>query len=64
MLESIFLKNHKDFAGKYVAKKSFADVDVISAADTPKAAHEEAMKMGVKEPVIFYVPQEGMVHIY
>jgi hypothetical protein len=63
-LESIILKNHKNFSGKYVAKRSFADVEVISAADTPQAVHEEAMKMGVKEPVIFYVPQEGMVHIY
>lgn len=62
-MDSLILKNHRNFSGKYVAKRSFADVDVVSAADTPQAAHEDARKKGVEEPVIFYVPQEGMVHI-
>lgn len=64
IMENLILKNQRNLGGKYVAKKSFADMEIVGAADTPQAAHESARKMGVEEPVIFYVPQKGMVHIY
>jgi hypothetical protein len=63
-MEQLLLENHKNFGGKYVAKKSFSDVEVISAADTPQAVHAEAKEKGIDDPVIFFVPKEGMVHIY
>ena len=48
----------------YVATRSFKDKKVITAGKDMVAVHREAQKKGVEEPVVFYVPQKGMVYIY
>jgi hypothetical protein len=60
----ILLKDGEKYSGQYVALKSFYDKEVVSHGTEAKKVLKDARKKGIKHPVIFYVPQKGMVHIY
>jgi hypothetical protein len=64
MSRNILVKDGDKYGGKYVATKSFKDKKVISFGKNPSKVFEKAKKKGVKDPVIFYVPEKDMVHIY
>ncbi len=54
-------KRLEPFKGMWVA---LTDEDsVISANTSAEKAHEEAVKKGYKEPVLFKVPQRDLPHI-
>ena len=53
-----------EYNGLYVAVKSFDDNTVVGVGDTPEQALQDAERKGYKEPVIIYIPEEDVVHIY
>ncbi|MBU1785243.1 MAG: hypothetical protein KKG95_07910 [Candidatus Omnitrophica bacterium] len=54
----------KSYSGEYVALESFENHNVIASGANPKEVYKEALSKGCKNPVISYVPVEGMVQIY
>ncbi len=62
-MDNILVKEEK-YNGRYVALKDFNDSTIISDGRDPKEAFENAVKKGVLEPVILYIPVKGMVQIY
>lgn len=52
------------YNGRYVALKSFDDNMVVGSGDDPETALEEAHAKGFKDPVILFVPEKDVVHIY
>lgn len=58
------LVNTDEFNGRYVAVKSFDDNTIVGAGDNPETALKEAETKGFKDPVLIYVPEENIVHIY
>ena len=56
--------DRKIFGGKYVATKSFSSSEVIASGKNPSKVQKRALKLGIKEPVINYIPKEGVVCIY
>jgi len=58
------LSSSNKYRGKYVALKSFSDREVIGSGVKAKTVLEAAQKKGIDEPVIFYVPEKDVVHIY
>ena len=62
-MDNILVKDEK-YNGRYVALKDFNDSTIISDGRDPKEAFENAIKKGVLEPVILYIPVKGMVQIY
>lgn len=64
MQANVLLNHSEKYDGKYVAKRSFQDKDVLCSGDNPKDVVEAANEKGVVDPVVFYVPKKGMVHIY
>lgn len=56
--------DREKFGGKYVVTKSFADTKVIISGDNFIDVYDEAIEKGIKDPVIDYVPQEGVVCIF
>ena len=64
MPSDIIIKDGRKYGGKYVATRSFKDNRVVCFGSDPKKVFDEAKEKGVREPVIFFVPKEGMVHIY
>ncbi|MHB8482554.1 MAG: DUF5678 domain-containing protein [Nitrospiria bacterium] len=58
------VKNAELYSGKYVAIRSFLDKEVVCAGDNPAKVYNEAKKADTTSPVIFYVPEKDMVHIY
>jgi len=62
-MDNILVKEEK-YHGRYVALKDFNDSTIISDGKDPKEAFENAVKKGVLEPVILYIPVKGMVQIY
>ena len=58
------LIKQKKFYGKYVALKDFNDPKTIADGKDPEEAYARALKKGCSNPMIVYVPMEGMVHIY
>ncbi|MEK7064684.1 MAG: DUF5678 domain-containing protein [Patescibacteria group bacterium] len=58
------INNGEKYGGQYVAMKTFLDREVVCFGAEPFEVSEEAKKKGVSDPVIFYVPVKGTVHIY
>jgi len=53
-----------EYNGRYVAMKSFEDHTVVGVGDDPETAIQAALTKGYKEPVLLYIPEKEMVHIY
>jgi hypothetical protein len=64
MAPQVLVKNGAKYGGMYVATKSFKDKNVVTSGNDLVSVYKEAQKKGVEEPVVFYVPKKGMVHIY
>ena len=64
MAPQALVRNSKKYGGQYVATKSFTDKNVITSGTNFDRVYEKAQKKGIKDPVVFYVPKKGMVHIY
>jgi len=62
MIQTLFKKNN--YSGKFVALKDFNDHTVIGEGSTAGQALEKALEKGIKNPVITFVPINGMVQIY
>ncbi len=58
------LVNTNEYNGRYVAMKSFDDNTIIGVGKNPQKALKDAEKNGFKDPVILYVPEENVIHIY
>lgn len=64
MTELILVNHPEKYDGKYVALKSFLEKDVVCFGEDPLSVYNKAKSSGCETPVVFYVPQKGMVHIY
>ena len=64
MAPQVLVKNSKKYSGMYVATRSFQDKTVVASGKDMVLVHKQAVKKGIKEPVVFYVPKKGTVHIY
>jgi hypothetical protein len=53
-----------EFNGRYVAMKSFEDNAIVGVGDDPEKALKEAEAKGFKNPVLLYIPERDLVHIY
>lgn len=62
-MERILVTTDK-FNGRYVAMKSFDDNTIVGVGDEPEKALKDAESKGFKNPVLLYVPEKDIVHIY
>lgn len=62
-MENVLINTDK-YNGLYVAMKSFDDHHVIGSGTDPSRALSDAEKKGFKDPVIIYIPEAGIIHIY
>ena len=62
-MDNVLVRDEK-YSGRYVALKNFDDSTIVSDGKDPKEAFENAIKKGIIEPVILYIPVKGMVQIY
>ncbi len=62
-MAKVLVKTDK-FKGRYVALKSFKDNTVVGSGKNPAAALKAAKTKGIAEPVLVYVPEKELVHIY
>ncbi len=60
----MLVKDGRKYSGKYVATKSFKDKKILCAGTNPVKVVQEAKRLGAKDPVLIFVPKEGIVHIY
>ncbi|MEW6418609.1 MAG: DUF5678 domain-containing protein [Nitrospirota bacterium] len=58
------LVNTDEYNGRYVAMKSFDDHTVVGVGDDPETAMKEAISKGYINPVLLYIPEKEVVHIY
>jgi len=63
-MNNVLINNAELYDGKYVATRSFIDKDVICSGDDIVQVYNEAQRSGVKDPVVFYIPEKDMIHIY
>lgn len=56
------LVNSDRYNGQYVAIKSAIDNTIVGSGNTPEEALNEAIKKGIKNPFLLYVPEEGLIH--
>ena len=62
-MEQVLIKEKK-YQGQYVAVKNIKDTEVIASGRSLKIAFEKAVKKGVKNPLLIFVPEKNTVHIY
>ena len=53
-----------EFNGRYVALKSFDDTTIVGVGDNPEEALKDAEAKGFKDPILLYIPEKDIVHIY
>jgi len=53
-----------EFNGRYVAMKSVDDNTIVGVGEDPEKALREAEAKGFKNPVLLYIPEKDLVHIY
>lgn len=58
------LVTQKKYLGKYVALKSLKDNKVVASGKKPIEVVRRANKKGISAPVIIFVPESSMTHIY
>jgi hypothetical protein len=58
--EIVLVNNPEKYAGNYVATASFQDKDPICFGPKLLDVYREAVSMGVKDPVVFYVPEKDI----
>ncbi len=59
----VFLSDEK-YGGQFVATRSFSSQKIICHGQDALVVRREAQNKGVKHPVVFYVPEKGIVHLY
>jgi len=64
MGEMVLVNDSEKYGGLFVATKSFLDKDVVTSGSDLVEVYNEAKKKGIENPVVFFVPEKGMVHIY
>ena len=64
MKDLALVSNEKRYSGKYVAMRSLKNKKVIAWGTDPLKVYEQAKKLGVREPVLLYVPEKDEVLIY
>ncbi len=53
-----------EYNGRYVAMRSLDDNTIVGVGDDPGKALKDAETKGFKNPVLLYIPEEDIVHIY
>jgi hypothetical protein len=53
-----------EFNGRYVAMKSVDDNTIVGVGEDPEKALKDAEANGFKSPVLLYIPEKDLVHIY
>jgi hypothetical protein len=53
-----------EFNGRYVAMKSVDDNTIVGVGEDPGKALKDAESKGFKTPVLLYIPEKDLVHIY
>ena len=61
--DEVLVKDEK-YEGKYVAFPSFDDLTVVAFGEIPEEVVNQAHAVGVKEPVIVFIPKTGVSYIY
>jgi hypothetical protein len=64
IVENVLIKDSEKYHGQYVATRSFKDKKVVSFGSDLNKVFNEAKEKGIETPVVFYIPQKGMVQIY
>lgn len=64
MAPQVLVKNSEKYGGKYIATRSFTDKNVVICSSSIAKVYKEAQIKGIEDPVVFYVPKKGMVHVY
>ena len=54
----------EEFNGRYVAMKNFDDNTIVGVGDDPVKALKDAEAKGYTNPVLVYVPEKDIVHVY
>jgi hypothetical protein len=62
-MEKVLVSTDK-FNGRYVAMKSFVNNTIVGVGDNPEEALKDAKAKGFKDPVLLYIPEKDIVHIY
>jgi len=64
MANNVLIRDAEKYSGSFVATLSFTSKDVICSGKDAMSVLEEAKKRGADDPVVFYIPEIDMVHIY
>jgi hypothetical protein len=52
------------YGGNYIATRTFENDEILVSGPDPLEVYNEAIEMGIEDPVINYVHKEGVVCLY
>ena len=62
-MKQVLIKEGK-YNGQYVAVKDFNKPIVVANGTNPEKVYKDAVKKGIQDPVLIFVPAKNMVQIY
>lgn len=63
-MDNVLIKDSEKYRGQYVATRSFKNKKVVCYGVDPGKVFNKAKEMGVKAPVVVYIPKKDMLQIY
>lgn len=54
----------KEYAGEYVARRSWNSRKIIAHSKDPFVAYNDARRLGVKEPVLMFIRDPNVVYLF
>ena len=54
----------KEYAGEYVARRSWNSKKIIAHSKDPSVAYKNARRLGAKEPVLMFIRDPDVVYLY
>lgn len=64
MSKTAAVKSPAAYEGEFVSLKSFSSKAVVSHGKTLAAVFKQAQKMGVKKPVVYFVPRKNSINLF
>jgi hypothetical protein len=64
MAKTIAVKSLAAYEGEFVSLKSFSSKAVVTHGKKLGVVFKQAQKMGVKKPVVYFVPRKNSINIF
>lgn len=64
IFSTLEMQESEKYCGHFVATRHYGDREVVCHGKNPVLVYNEALKKGIGDPIVFYVPADNAVQVY